>query len=57
MLRFAMRNKLRKTTQIGVRLDPDTRKRLESLAHKEKRSVSDVVRLLITEALAKWRAA
>ena len=57
MLCFAMRNNPRKTTQIGVRLDVDTRRKLEALANKERRSVSDLVRVLIHEALSRKRAA
>lgn len=42
-----------KTTQIGVRLDPTLRRRLEKVAAKERRTVSDYVRLLIERALRK----
>jgi uncharacterized protein (DUF1778 family) len=57
IFRFAMRDNPQKTTQIGIRLDPDTRKRLEAAADREKRSISDFVRLLILRAVKRSRAA
>jgi len=41
----------RKSAQIGIRLDPETRAQLEALASAEHRSVSSYVRLLILRAL------
>jgi len=40
-----------KTTQIGVRLDPEVRSRLERAARRESRTVSEFVRLLIEKTL------
>lgn len=51
-----MKNTKTKTTQIGVRLDADTRRKLQQAANRERRTISDMVRLVIEDWL-KRRAA
>lgn len=46
-----------KATQIGIRIDQATRERLERLARKESRKLSDVARLLILEGLKRRKVA
>jgi predicted HicB family RNase H-like nuclease len=43
--------------QIGFRPDPETLERLEAMARAEKRSLSNLVNVLIEEALAARAAA
>ena len=55
-VRFTMTNMKTKKTQIGVRLDADTRRKLQQAADRERRTISDMVRLVIEDWL-KRRAA
>lgn len=40
-----------KTTMVGARLTENERRQLERIAEKEKRSISDIVRLMILKLL------
>jgi predicted DNA-binding protein len=46
-----------KETQVGVRMDTETRKRLETAAARESRTISDMARLLISEGLKRRKVA
>lgn len=56
---YAMLNTQKKTkeTQVGVRMDTETRKRLETAAARESRTISDMARLLISEGLKRRKVA
>ena len=45
-----------KDTQIWFRIDTATRKHLERLADQEQRTLSNMVRLLLTQALEEYPA-
>ena len=51
-----MTNMKTKKTQIGVRLDADIRRKLQQAADRERRTISDMVRIVIEDWL-KRRAA
>jgi len=40
-----------KETQIGIRIDTDLRQRLEALAQQQQRTLSNMVRVLLVDAL------
>ena len=53
MHRIRTKNKIMKTETIPIRVDKTTRKRLEEIAKKEKRTLSDFIRVQLENIVEK----